>query len=158
MLDLFLAGAIAAAVIGHLSGPATVVDGDTLIVSDARIRLIGIDAPELGQTCRDNADFRVVACGAEAREVLQELVSGAPIRCQGTQRDRYRRLLATCFDADGRDIGQAMVQLGFAVAPQRWDSPYRSDEAFAKAQGVGLWATHFEDPADYRRRRPGPRK
>ena len=34
-----------------VTGPATVVDGDTIIVAGERIRLEGIDAPELRQTC-----------------------------------------------------------------------------------------------------------
>ncbi len=34
-------------------GAARVVDGDTLAIGDARLRLIAIDAPEGEQTCRD---------------------------------------------------------------------------------------------------------
>ena len=34
-----------------LHGTATVVDGDTLDLGPSRIRLFGIDAPELAQTC-----------------------------------------------------------------------------------------------------------
>ena len=35
----------------HISGHASIVDGDTLDVGPIRIRLNGIDAPETGQTC-----------------------------------------------------------------------------------------------------------
>jgi endonuclease YncB( thermonuclease family) len=34
-----------------VSGPATVVDGDTLVVAGEHVRLQGIDAPEMHQTC-----------------------------------------------------------------------------------------------------------
>ncbi len=47
-----------------LSGPARVVDGDTLFVAGERIRLHGIDAPEKDQTC--SIDGRDWACGIAA--------------------------------------------------------------------------------------------
>ena len=33
-----------------LTGPAKVIDGDTIVVADQLVRLHGIDAPELDQT------------------------------------------------------------------------------------------------------------
>lgn len=46
-----------------LSGPARVVDGDTLEVGSERIRLFGIDAPETKQLCK-NKSGKDYACGA----------------------------------------------------------------------------------------------
>ncbi|MEQ9152793.1 MAG: thermonuclease family protein [Parvibaculum sp.] len=153
MLDLFLAGITAAAVVGYTVGPASVIDGDTLIVNETRARLVGIDAPEVDHTCREKGRSAVSPCGDLATAGLQDLVGNGPVRCQGSKRDRYRRLLATCLDHHGRDVGQFTVRTGCAVAPARWDRPNRSDEATARAQGLGRWAADFEDPASYRRRR-----
>jgi endonuclease YncB( thermonuclease family) len=48
-----------------VEGRARVVDGDTLEVGGRKVRLFGIDAPELDQTC--DAEGQLWACGAEAR-------------------------------------------------------------------------------------------
>ena len=39
------------AVAQSLSGAAHIVDGDTLVIDETKIRLFGIDAPELDQSC-----------------------------------------------------------------------------------------------------------
>ena len=58
-----------------LSGPAEVVDGDTLAIQGerTRIRLYGVDAPEGQQTCEDAAGKRYL-CGSRASEALAALI------------------------------------------------------------------------------------
>ncbi len=58
--------------LADVTGPARVVDGDTIEVAGERIRLHGIDAPESGQSCQR----RGVAwlCGAEASQLRSTLV------------------------------------------------------------------------------------
>ncbi|WP_457585948.1 thermonuclease family protein [Ensifer canadensis] len=61
-------------VTGELSGVASASDGDSLRLDGRRIRLEGIDAPEIGQTCnRDGAEWD---CGADARQRLRAMVAG----------------------------------------------------------------------------------
>ena len=62
----------------HLMGSVQVVDGDSLKAGDEQIRLLGIDAPELRQTCRD-AQGRGWQCGRAARTRLAELVFTATL-------------------------------------------------------------------------------
>lgn len=56
----------------HVSGAARVVDGDTLVIGDTRVRLLGIDAPEMAQSCTaaGGGGGGTYACGVAAKEAL----------------------------------------------------------------------------------------
>ena len=120
-----------------------VIDGDTLVINDQRVRLYGIDAPELHQTCEDRP------CGIQARDTLQALIAHHDLSCKPTAQDRYGRWVAIC-TADGVDLSQAMAQAGMAVAYLRYSAKYESDERVARQQHVGIWATQFVMPWDWR--------
>lgn len=126
-----------------------VIDGDSLKLAGLEIRLKGMDAPELNQTCfRAGTPYR---CGEMAREALIHLVGRRTLQCRILGRDRYRRSLARCA-AEGRDIGATMVEKGLAVGY----GDYEQEEALARRRGVGLWAGSFEQPSVWRKaHRPG---
>jgi len=128
-----------------VAGHAFVVDGDTLRIGPDRIRIEGIDAPELDQTCRRRG--RPLPCGEQARDALLAMLSGRTVTCRTSGRDRYGRFLARC-EAGGEDIGARMVAEGRAVS----DGDYRLLEARARFRSAGIWATAFERPQDWRRR------
>lgn len=128
-----------------LEGRAQVTDGDTIRIGEARIRLKGIDAPEMEQRCSKAG--RSYACGETARRALIDLVSGENVRCRAAGRDRYQRILARC-TVNGNDIGTQMVESGWAVSYGR---DYDAEEARAQDRGVGLWEGEFERPQDWRR-------
>ncbi len=128
-----------------LEGRAQVTDGDTIRIGEARIRLKGVDAPEMEQQC--SRGRRTYACGETARRALIDLVSGETVRCRAAGRDRYRRILARC-TVRGEDIGARMVEDGWAVS---YDRDYDSEEARARGRSVGLWEGEFERPQDWRR-------
>lgn len=132
-----------------LEGRVHVVDGDTIHLDEAKIRLKGIDAPEMEQSCRRSG--RSYACGDEARRALTELVSGSRVQCRASGRDRYRRILARC-TANGSDIGARMVEDGWAVS---YGGEYETEEQRAASRGAGLWSGEFERPQDWRRRKSG---
>lgn len=134
----------------ELFGTAHVVDADTLRVGVTRVRLSGIDAPELSQRC--GPEIRKVACGAIAAEWLRRRVEGRHIICQAVDIDRYGRSVAIC-SVGGEDVGAAIVEAGWATAYRRYSMAYVEQEARARAVRRGIWALGFEPPADYRRER-----
>lgn len=128
-----------------LQGPARVTDGDSLVVNGVRIRLYGIDAPELAQTCiNGGADY---PCGRQAAAELRQLVAGRQVICQSQGNDRYGRVLARC-TAAATELNRAMVEAGWAVAY----GDYTMQERAARQAGRGLWRGEFEQPQDWRRR------
>ncbi|MHC2297327.1 hypothetical protein ACVJBD_001533 [Rhizobium mongolense] len=76
------------------AGQFHAADGDSLTMGAERMRLKGIDAPELNQSCERGG--RRWACGREAKEALQGLVARRDTRCSGAGRDQYDRLLVVC--------------------------------------------------------------
>jgi len=128
-----------------------VVDGDTLHAGDRRIRLVGIDAPEKTQTCRD-AQGQAWACGLAATARLQALVAHGQVACAPQGTDRYGRTLAVCSAGDVADVGRALVREGYAVSYMGRGDGYLAEEDAARDEGVGLWRGAFERPADWRRR------
>jgi endonuclease YncB( thermonuclease family) len=129
------------------SKPVRVIDGDTLAIGEARIRLHGIDAPELAQTCTDSSG-RAWTCGAWSKAVLKRLTSGA-VNCVEKDVDRYGRSVAACF-VDGVDINAAMVAQGAAYAYVKYSSDYLRDQNAARAKSVGMWRAGAQMPSEYR--------
>lgn len=136
------------AVAQSIVGQATVVDGDTLVVQERRIRLWGIDAPEAQQSCQGpDSKFQ---CGTEATWYLQGLVAGrGPATCVVKTVDRYKRLVAIC-QIQGRDLGAEMVRAGWALAFVRYSNDYVGDETEARQARRGMWAGSFEAPWEWR--------
>lgn len=134
-------------------GVAQAVDGDSLTIGQARVRLFGIDAPEHDQLCTRNGTRW--ACGAEASTQLSKLVTGRSINCVPTGIDQYQRVLARCSTA-ATDVNRSMVQAGFALAYRRYSSDYIDAEASAKAAKRGIWSGTFEEPSEMRAQARSP--
>ena len=135
-LTLYLAASPALAVIeGRV---VSVHDGDTLTIviehRQVRVRLIDIDAPELGQPF-----------GTRSRQSLSNLCFGKVAALDVRGQDRYNRTLARVTCA-GADANAEQVRRGYAwtfVRYARPDSPLLSIEREARAAHRGLW----QDPA-----------
>ena len=131
-----------------LTGQARVTDGDSLVVAGERVRLHGIDAPEIKQRC--DVSGRNWACGAWAAEVLRDIVTQGVLVCAAVETDRYGRTVARC-SVSGRDVGALMVQAGAAMAYRKYSIDYIGLEGKAKAEGRGLWSGAVTAPAEYRK-------
>lgn len=130
-----------------LRGPVTVTDGDSLSVSGMRVRLFGIDAPELNQKCYDNGT--VIACGEMSKGRLVSLIGNSEVTCHGKSTDPYGRMVAIC-QISGVDLGQAMVEAGWATAFRKYSKDYVPAELRARAAKSGLWQWNFQAPGEYR--------
>ena len=143
--------ALAASEVESVTGTPRIIDGDTLVIDEARIRLHGIDAPEARQTCqRDGINW---LCGQEASKALRDYVGSIDLRCERLDTDRYGRMVAKCFTPDGTDIGKWMVSQGWALAYRRYSKDYVDVEAAAEFAESGLWADQFVEPWEWRRKR-----
>ena len=130
-----------------IRGKTQLSDGDSLHLAGQKVRLLGIDAPELHQFCdKDGASY---PCGEMAKQHLAALIGGNEISCTSTKRDKFDRLLAKCRAAD-HDLNREMVKDGWAVS--YYD--YKQEEADARKQKLGIWAGSFEWPHTWRRAHP----
>lgn len=146
--DLLNGGTAPRAERATLSGPARILDGDTLQIADARIRLFGVDAPESAQSCT----LRGISwpCGDAATAALRQKIALSPVSCTHRDTDRYGRVVAECY-AKGENLNAWMVRSGWAVAYRSYGgSIYDAEEGEARAAKRGIWAGTFEMPWDWR--------
>lgn len=133
----------------ELRGRAIIVDGDTLEIAYRRVRLFGIDAPEMSQQCL-SADEQRYPCGEAARQALERIIAGREVSCVQRGRDRRDAALAVCRAGD-LDLAAAMVRSGWAIALWRISLDYVELEEQARAERRGLWRGRFSRPEDFRR-------
>jgi endonuclease YncB( thermonuclease family) len=133
-----------------LAGRYTINDGDSLEYKGERIRLRGIDAPELNQTC-EMPSGTSYDCGRDAKRALQKIIGASEISCLKTRSDKYGRKLAFC-SKDKLDINAEMVRQGWAVASREFETNYLLQQTEAMDAKRGIWQGSFEQPSEYRKR------
>ena len=119
-----------------------VIDGDTIDVTTfGRVRLLGIDAPEIGRGFDTAAPF-----AREARDRLTQLILHRWVRLEqeGASIDSYNRHLAYVLTEDGLFVNAALVREGFAtiltIPPNvSHAADLRALERGARAGRRGLW-------------------
>jgi endonuclease YncB( thermonuclease family) len=131
------------------TGNARAKDGDSLTLNGAEVRLFGIDAPELNQSCGSNAGE--YPCGREARDALGSLLRNKIISCKSFETDRYGRAVSVCWDGK-LEINNEMVRQGWAIAYFRHATAYARAQKEARAARRGIWRGRFEMPENYRAR------
>ncbi|MCR2108595.1 thermonuclease family protein [Campylobacter upsaliensis] len=128
-----------------------VIDGDTIEllakenpynhIAKLKIRLYGIDAPELKQ-----------AYGKEAKEYLSALVLKQEVSLIIENKDKYDRFVGTIF-LKGQDINKEMVKNGYAHAYESFSKKYLAEQADAKKFKLGLWQDErVMSPSEFRRK------
>ena len=124
-----------------------VIDADTVVLKsdqgiNYKIRLLGIDAPEINQVY-----------GKEATRYLSNKVLGKNLKVLGKNKDRYHRLLGKLI-LNGNDINLDLVKNGMAwhykfykKSQEKKDQLlYSNAEKYAKVNKLGLWAKKMPVP------------
>ena len=132
-----------------LANSLRVVDGDTIILNGEKIRFLGIDTPELKQTCLQGNEE--VGCGMFAKMLLVKKIGNNTPICIGKEKDFYKRTLAECF-VNGKSLSKFLVRSGYAFAYRKYSTKFIKDEDFAKANKLGMWAMTFQYPWDFRKK------
>ena len=131
-----------------VQGPARVIDGDTLAIGDAKIRLHGIDAPESSQNCYLNG--QAWSCGKASTWELTQRVGKQSVACLVKDQDRYGRLVADCQVA-GVSLNAQQVENGWALAYEKYAKDFVPHQARARAAGRGIWSSKWSSPEQFRR-------
>lgn len=137
-----------------------IFDGDTIeIESGERVRLVGVNTPELGRDGRKPEAF-----AQKAKKQLTQLIRQHDNRVKlryGTQRrDKYNRLLAHVYLSNGASVSEWLLERGLATAltvpPNTWlHSCYQSAENSAKSANRGLWSLPEYQPIESTALKPG---
>ena len=98
---------------------AYVVGGDTLRCGDTRVRLLGIDAPEMGACPRWR--LCVAGNGEASKQSLKAGTQRGPIRYQSVTVDRFGRQVAVVW-AGRVNLSCWQLQQGQAVYVAKWDN------------------------------------
>ncbi|WP_170607795.1 thermonuclease family protein [Ruegeria arenilitoris] len=108
-------------------GRAYIIDGDTICIKGTKIRLAGIDAPELDQPW-----------GQKSKWAMVNICKGQIITAELDGERSYDRLVGTCYLPDGRDIGAELIKLGLALDLPRFSmGKYRHLEPQGARQRLG---------------------
>ena len=144
----------------EIIGIPRIVDGDTIHINEYKIRLEGIDAPEIKQKCKKEklkissiigfTFYNNYNCGEVSKEKLKVKIDRSKIKCISSSKDRYERYLAKCFK-DKINLNRWMVRNGHAVAYKRYSKEFLTDEDFAKENKLGLWQGKFLRPEKWRK-------
>ncbi len=120
-----------------LIGLARVLDGDTIEIRGITLRLAGVDAPEVQQTCRTDAG-NTWPCGATAKDKLRSKIGMGTVSCEARGRDRYGRVMATCATA-GEELNAWLVREGWALSYVPFGDRFRREEDDARKYRRGIW-------------------
>jgi endonuclease YncB( thermonuclease family) len=103
-----------------------------------KIRLAGIDAPELAQPF-----------GIESRNFLEQMILGQKVEVEERAQDRYGRKVAELTTTSGVDVNHSLVENGFAWCYPSFakkDRELFSLEEIARRNNVGLWSKPNPEP------------
>ena len=131
-------------------GKVYVVDGDTFHMNDQKIRIWGIDAVELDQTCLKSGQS--YECGELGRIYLQSVIGkNVPVCTAKPKSPKETRTVALC-KVDGKDIGREMVKSGWALDYKHFSKgAYSAEERDARENRLGIWSGEFENPYVWRK-------
>ncbi len=114
-----------------IKGKCYVIDGDTIVISGTKIRIAGIDAPELDHPW-----------GKKAKFALIEMCKGKVVTAHIKDEVSYDRIVAKCYLPDGTDIAAKLVEQGLAL-----DWPKFSGGEYRHLEPQGIRKKHWRASA-----------
>jgi endonuclease YncB( thermonuclease family) len=127
-----------------ITGLATAMDGDTIHIGKRKIRLWGIDTPEMR-----------TPLGPIARARLDRFIEGQDVTCVVRDRDKYKRAVALCGTSAAPDLAIAMLRQGLATVYRTFTVSFPEAAAYDAAEregqetGKGIWAAGREPSFDW---------
>lgn len=96
---------------GEVISVTKVSDGDTIRIGKERVRILGLDTPEVySPGCPEEE-----ALGDKATARLTSLLNSGTVTIERTKKDQYGRTLAV-IRVDGKDVSKVMIDEGYALA------------------------------------------
>ena len=133
------------------SSQVRIIDGDTIVLDAKKIRLHGIDTPEIKQKCKDS-NSKAFHCGLRAKEELENLIGNNLVTCETKDKDRYGRLISVCY-VNGKNVNSLLVENGWALAYRKYSNDYVNKEIKAMKKNLGLWSGEFIVPWEWRKQK-----
>ena len=130
-------------------GVTRVLSGDTMTMNGRVIKLFGIAAPDISQTCAD-ASGRGYRCGQQSIAWLSDWLADNEVECHIISEDERGVLTGVCL-LGPYDIGAALTNAGWAVADTRQTQIYRPYQQQAVNNRRGLWQGNFYMPWDWKK-------
>ena len=81
---------------------------------------------------------------------LKKIVEKGTLDCKGASKDRYGRIIGTCF-VNGENVNRLLVKSGWALAYRQYSKKYVEEEAYAKRNDLGMWRGDFIAPWNWRK-------
>ena len=135
-----------ATAMAEVSGPALVMDGDTVTVAEQEVTLLGIHAPSITQYCGEGE--AMWPCGWDAANRLEEIIGGREVACTDLVDDGDGHFTGRC-TVEGDDLAGLMVDAGFAVGDATHGADYMERQTVASQAEVGIWSGPFIDPVTW---------
>ena len=136
--------------------PSKVLSGTTFVMNGMTLKLYGVDAPDMSQTCLTKRS-ESYKCGKNAKKKLEKLLLNKQISCQLIFPYATSKYYTIC-EIQGYDVGSTMVSVGWAVADRNVSDVYIPYENQARKKNEGLWSGKFVAPWEYRRNKMGQDK
>ena len=132
-----------------ITGGTRVVSGDTLMLGGRVVKMFGIAAPNISQTCADGSG-RGYKCGRQSVAWLSGWLSDNEVSCHILSESEKGLLTGVCM-LGPYDIGAALVNAGWAVADTRQSKIYIPYQNQALTNKRGLWQGEFYMPWDWQK-------
>lgn len=129
------------------------ITGDTLVIQNQKVRLIGLDAPQKERKQKFNTPGQPLA--DESQAFLNKLIANHDLKVgiyyDATQTDKFGRQLAHAFFEDGTNLQQEMLKAGLAIYRPEFDNNqfaqcYIEAENTARQGGYQLWDLLKKNP------------